>query len=581
MLHLLMDYAKQKNMVSQVGYAPRAAHWSVALNRDGIFLELLPLGLDAKKGKVFNSPTLKSGFLQGSVARSHFLLESAQVVFKWYANEKELEKAERVERRRDFFKDLFLSAAKVSPLCGSVALFLANESEVEKARLEIEGKQGAKTTQGVTFHVDDLLLLECHDWKAWWNDFVIDLNKSVVPKGRRAAVKVVSLLDGQQITPVATHDKIKGLAGVGGLGTGDNLISFDKAAFHSYGLKKSDNAAMDEEGAKRYSDVLNQLIKQYGRKLGQALVVPWYKQEVKRAENPFVWTDQIENPSEEQERDAMAQMRDLLGAIQAGERPDLKDNHFYVLTLSGVSGRVMVRDWMEGRFEQLVEHVLCWFNDLSIVHRDGSGLAPHPKFLAVVGSMYRELKDIPAPLIAQLWRVAILNQKIPHHVMAQALLRVRMDLVLDKPFNHARMGLLKAFFCRSVSGGEEMKPFMNPDHPDPIYHCGRLMAILARLQYAALGDVGAGVVQRYYTAMSQTPALILGRLISNAKNHLNKLDGGLARWYEDQIADLMVHIGDHPPKTLTLEGQSLFALGYYQQMAHDRAEAQRKKSEKA
>ena len=116
-----------------------------------------------------------------------------------------------------------------------------------------------------------------------------------------------------------------------------------------------------------------------------------------------------------------------------------------------------------------------------------------------------------------------------------------------------------------------MNAYLNKELPDPAYQCGRLLATLAGLQQSALGDVGAGVVQRYYVAASQTPGLIIGRLIANAKNHLNKLDGGLAHWYEDQIAEVMSHVRDNIPATLDLEGQTLFALGYYQQIAADRA----------
>lgn len=116
-----------------------------------------------------------------------------------------------------------------------------------------------------------------------------------------------------------------------------------------------------------------------------------------------------------------------------------------------------------------------------------------------------------------------------------------------------------------------MSPYLNEDHPNPAYHCGRLLAVLAGLQRSALGDVGAGVVQRYYTATSQAPALMIGRLVANAKNHLNKLEPGLIWWYENEIAAVMGHIGERLPRTLDLEGQSLFALGYYQQLAHSRA----------
>lgn len=112
-----------------------------------------------------------------------------------------------------------------------------------------------------------------------------------------------------------------------------------------------------------------------------------------------------------------------------------------------------------------------------------------------------------------------------------------------------------------------MKAHLNPEHPSPAYHAGRLMAVLASLQNRALGDVGAGVVQRYYAAASSTPALVLGRLIRGAQYHLNKLDKGTAIWYEQLLASIMGKLGDGLPSTLTLEEQSLFALGYYQQRA--------------
>ena len=93
------------------------------------------------------------------------------------------------------------------------------------------------------------------------------------------------------------------------------------------------------------------------------------------------------------------------------------------------------------------------------------------------------------------------------------------------------------------------------------------MAVYADLQRAALGNVGAGVVQRYYAAASATPALVFGRLSRGSQFHLNKLEGGMAYWYDQRLAAMWGKIKDAIPKTLTLEEQSLFALGYYQQIA--------------
>jgi CRISPR-associated protein Csd1 len=50
---------------------------------------------------------------------------------------------------------------------------------------------------------------------------------------------------------------------------------------------------------------------------------------------------------------------------------------------------------------------------------------------------------------------------------------------------------------------------------------------------------------------------------------LAKLDAGLAHWHKGRIANVWASLHDSIHKTLTLEEQSLFALGYYQQIASD------------
>ena len=104
---------------------------------------------------------------------------------------------------------------------------------------------------------------------------------------------------------------------------------------------------------------------------------------------------------------------------------------------------------------------------------------------------------------------------------------------------------------------------------DPAYLCGRIMAVLAAIQHEALGPVGAGVVQRYYAAASSTPALVLGRLVRTAQvAHLTKKDTKpLLKHFENQMRDLWCRMKTAPPATLTLEQQTLFALGFYQQQA--------------
>ena len=113
-----------------------------------------------------------------------------------------------------------------------------------------------------------------------------------------------------------------------------------------------------------------------------------------------------------------------------------------------------------------------------------------------------------------------------------------------------------------------MKTELNEHETHPAYLCGRIMALLARIQEKAIPGVGAGIVQRYYAAASATPALVIGRLIRGAQvGHLPKIDGGLSRWFEDQLAEIWSRLKEPPPAVLNLEEQTLFAMGYYHQIA--------------
>jgi CRISPR-associated protein Csd1 len=76
------------------------------------------------------------------------------------------------------------------------------------------------------------------------------------------------------------------------------------------------------------------------------------------------------------------------------------------------------------------------------------------------------------------------------------------------------------------------------------------------------------VVERYYAAASATPALVLGRLARTAQYHLAQIrEHRLREWFDQRLADVWICLADRVPLTLTLEEQSLFALGYYQQKA--------------
>lgn len=574
MLELLAKYARDHELETEPGFKPKDVRWAVVCDEGGGFLDVLELGDAGQKynrGQPFSKcPDLSQPELVGGKeARSHFLVETASVI-ALYGKDAD---SEKIRSKHEYFNKLLREAGQVMPELRQLAAMLGDSRALGEIQLRLES-QKAKPTDRMTFRIGNSFPVDSSKWHPWWRAFRRTLSMG---DGSTTASRSVTesgtmrcFVSGELIEPAPTHPKIEGLASVGGQPSGDALICFDKEAFRSYGLEQSANAAVSEEAMSAYRAALNDLIRNHGLKLAGTKVIHWFKSQIPVENDPLPW---LEEGGEEHERNAQHLARGLLEGIRAGKRPNLAGNRYYALTLSGAAGRVMVRDFMEGPFEELVNNVQTWFEDLAIVHREGGRPAPDPKFLAVVGATVRELKDLPPPRAAKMWRVAVRNELIPVDIHAQVISRTRTDIVTGAVFSHARMALLKAYHVRQAreEGGntvvEELMPNLNEKHPSPAYQCGRLMAVLAVLQQAALGDVGAGVVQRYYAAASTTPGLVFGRLARLSQFHLAKLNPGLAHWYESKIAGVWGQLKDALPVTLSLEEQSLFALGYYQQLA--------------
>ena len=561
MLHKLIEYADRHKIHGEAGFSFKRIRWLLNFTPKGKYLGLVELkqpGTKAGVGKEFSRiPHLK---FAGDTPMRQFLVDTTHYALLY----EEDKPNDKLLSKHNFFLMLLYDAGEADPFLAKVAESLADENTRIAICRELEQQTPkAKPSDNVTFaevgSEGARIIVEEVTWHDWWRKHFPTLFKQ-----KRTDNSMRCLISGSISEPCRTHPKIKGLGGDVGGKEETTLIGFNLDPFCSYGLKQSSNAAVNAEIAEKYAAALNELISRHSRKLVGTKMVHWYAgtHDVPNELNPLYWL--YEEPDEgATERDAQARARSLLGSIRTGNRTDLFGYQYYCLTLSGSSARVMVRDWIEGQFRELVTNIDQWFDNLAIVQRDGWGLAPRPKFFAILGGLVRNLNDMPAPMVAKMWRVAVRGEPIPEFALAQALARIKVDIIKDEPIRFAGIGLLKAYHIKK--GDNHMQPYLNENHPNPAYHCGRIMAVYADLQRAALGDVGAGVVQRYYAAASATPALILGRLSRDSQFHLSKLEGGLAHWYEQRLAGIWARIQDNLPKTLTLEEQSLFALGFYQQ----------------
>ena len=619
MLELLVKYA-ETHLDTEPGFKKERIRWAIMFDAVGQFLDVVPLDDEkegAKPGMDFlKCPKIDSNVMRGG-GKSHFLVETAGVVVL-LGKESE---SPKTKAKHEYFVGLLRQASVAMPELTKIANLLSDDNELATVRARLQAHK-AKTTDTVTLRLGSTYLVDSETLRGWWREFRESISESKAenkPRGKQAksAELMRCFVTGELVEPLPRHPPIRG-SNIGGKAE-TTFIGFDKQSFESYCLSESRNSAVSERAAFAYRDALNHLLENYSQGLAGAKVVHWFKDKVSQEDDPFVllgggekqlkydmaWLDKEVN-EEQKERIAQHRAKQFLERICTGKRVALLDNYFYAMTLSGSGGRVMVRDWMEGQFEELAGNISCWFDDLEITSLSSRESARAPGIERVItcllpqrkpGQDYKGwIKSVGAERVA-LWRAAVQGQPISHTVLLRLVLldtkfrvcgaleeagksRNERAIAEAKSLLYARMGLMKAYHIRRERkrGGKEvsqdLKPFLNDEHTSPAYQCGRLMAVLADVQRAALGDVGAGVVQRYYAAASATPALVLGRLTRTSQFHLNKLEKlepGLAHWFEGMIAGIWGRIKDTIPRTLTLEEQSLFALGYYQQMAHMRA----------
>ncbi|HPX69426.1 MAG TPA: type I-C CRISPR-associated protein Cas8c/Csd1 [Bacillota bacterium] len=566
MLNELASYAKKYEIPTMPGFKAKKAQWVIQLSEKGKFIDIL----EDERTYVVCPHLEQNELIAGGISRSHFLLDTLSIVL-------DIDTDRKGRLKHEFFIKLLDEASEYEPLLKHCADFLRDEFSLNSARQRVKTLK-AKATNYVTFRIGSINVVDLVSWHDWWNNF----RSSIREKENNPPM--LCLLSGNVVEPVSNHFKITGLTSVGGQASGTVLIGFDKDSYTSYGLTQSLNAACSEESAALYRNALDNLIEKAPRPLAGTMFLHWYKEPIEDKDDILLFEgidmDEIEETS------SRIRVEKLLRAIHEGERPELIRNKYYILQLSASGGRIMVRDWVCGDFSDLVTKINKWFDDLSIVNPDGKGLAGDFKLSAAFLRMvdYRPGEEIRktfaridhelSPIFPRMWRSILEGSPLMSLIADKALHYIKSKLFNsenDTNLDRVACALLKAWLIREEErrgGKSSMQTGLNENHTSSAYHAGRMMAVLGDLQQCALGDVGSGVVQRYYAAVSATPALVLGRLIRMAQFHLNKIESkGLANWYEKLMASIAEKMGDSIPTTMTLEEQALFALGYYQQKA--------------
>ncbi len=399
--------------------------------------------------------------------------------------------------------------------------------------------------QGVT-------ILDREPVRAWWRLFYAKFDQQRQEDGPQGVCQITG-----EYGPLATtHPRLPTIPG--GMASGVSVVSNDKDAFLSYGLDAAANASIGYRAAEGYTRALASLIQQKLHRsrvgIGNALFLFWTRDKCD-LDDVFACIDGTDP----------ALVAKLLDSMKEGHQSTVLDhNAFYCLSLSGNSARVVVRDYLEAPLGEVRSNLAAWFADLRIVDPWGKETVSVFPLWQLAISTALDSDAVSPNLPSQLMDAALKRLALPDNVLAACVRRLAAEG--DGGFRATRLALIKLVLNRK---GFEMSDALNEACVMPAYVCGRLMAVFERLQWGALGDVNANVVDRFYGTASTSPGLVFPRLFKSAQQHLGKLQSdkpGMAVNLQKDIESLCLRIKTFP-SLLALSEQGQFALGFYHQRA--------------
>ena len=394
--------------------------------------------------------------------------------------------------------------------------------------------------------------------------------------GSSAAARMC-LVTGIASAPARLHPSIRGVQGAQTAGAA--LVSFNLDAFTSYGKAQGDNAPTSEAAAFRYGTALNRMLDRDGsnrvrRTIGDATVVFWAdtsdsvdEAAARRAEDFFA--SLADPPTDAGEA---ARLSDTLAHVAIGRPLPFEllrlepGTRFHVLGLSPNAARLSVRFWLSDTVESFSGRLASHYATLAIEPPPWRDRLPSiPRMLVQTTALLEKFENIPPLLAGEVMRAVLSGTPYPRTWLAAAITRLRAG---DDPGKGWHAAAIKACLTRMPS--EETPPVsLDPDNPSPAYQLGRLFAVLEAAQYAALGDVNASIADRYYGAASATPARVFGALLRGARTHVadaQKRNKGF--WITPRLEQIIDRLPADLPRTLRLEDQGRFAVGYYHERAY-------------
>ena len=552
--------------INRPGWSKQKLNYSLLLSEEGELLQLLHLQQEIQHGnKTVLGPQemwVPSPVKRSSGIRPNFLCDTSSYLLG-------VDGKGKADRSIDCFaasKALHLQLLKEvdSPVARAIVRFFEHWDPSQAASHPALQEDWEELLKGgnLTFSLSEQFAAQDPAIADAWTQHYEDSSADAEP--------IRCLVTGQTGTLARLHPSIKGVAGA--QSSGASLVSFNAPAFCSFEHEQGANAPVSDYAAFAYTTALNTLLADRNRvsRVGDTTILCWAAGGESAYQDCFLMS--IFNDSYT-ENDILNTLHHLSKgeSIQWDDTRLSPDTRFYVLGLAPNAARLSVRFFWQNSFGALARNLERHYQRLEII-RPSFDKFPTLSIWRLVLETVRKAPPggrapEPHPRLAGDLLLAVLNDTLyPATLLNGVELRIRAE----RSVSRGQAAILKAYYTKYLEQFQPDSPMkealtvqLNEQTNYLPYLLGRLFAVMEGLQQSANPGINTTIKDRYFNSASATPAIVFPQLINLAQKHLNKLDGGLAVYYDKQITELSSRITQTLPTRMSLAEQSAFQLGYY------------------
>ena len=276
----------------------------------------------------------------------------------------------------------------------------------------------------------------------------------------------------------------------------------------------------------------------------------------------FGFAEQEDDPNRNIE-----QVRKVFTAIYSGEIRTTSDDTFYILGLAPNAARIAVVYWAEVPLKEFAGTICKHFNDMEVVDtrlekRPYMSLRNILSTVTLGGKVSDATPNLPDALVKSIFQ----GIPYPQPLFASCIRRIRAESSdKDKNAVHiTRAAIIKAYLNR-IDNNQKIKVMLDKDNTNQGYLCGRLFAVLDKIQEDANNQ--HTIRERYMNSASSTPAAVFATILNLSNHHIENLKNeGRKIYFEKLKQEIMSKIdADGFKPQLDLQDQGRFFIGYYHQ----------------